>query len=83
MGHHLEDLYENFFIRLSRGSGLNGLLSFYEIEKITNGSIKILRPLINNNKKDMKQLQIIKQKKLKEHKNLYKQLKQEMSIIQI
>ena len=53
LGHHLEDLYENFFIRLSRGSGLNGLLSFYEIEKIANGNIKILRPLINNNKKDL------------------------------
>ncbi len=53
LGHHLDDLYENFFIRLSRGSGLNGLLSFYEIEKTTNASIKILRPLINNYKKDL------------------------------
>ena len=30
-GHHWEDLYENFFIRISRGSGLNGLVSFGEI----------------------------------------------------
>ena len=39
LGHHINDLYENFFIRLSRGSGLNGLLSFYETEKITNSPI--------------------------------------------
>ena len=29
-GHHLDDMYENFFIRISRGSGLNGLVSFSE-----------------------------------------------------
>ena len=27
-GHHIEDLYENFFIRISRGSGLKGLNFF-------------------------------------------------------
>ena len=26
--HHKDDLYENFFMRLLRGSGLNGLISF-------------------------------------------------------
>ena len=29
-GHHIDDLYENFFIRISRGSGLKGLISFSE-----------------------------------------------------
>ncbi len=53
LGHHIEDLYENFFIRLSRGSGLNGLLSFYEIEKNINKDLKILRPLINQSKNDL------------------------------
>ena len=27
LGHHLDDLFENFFIRILRGSGLNGLIS--------------------------------------------------------
>ena len=44
-GHHLDDLYENFFIRISRGSGLNGLVSFSE--KTQRNNIDILRPLIN------------------------------------
>ncbi len=53
LGHHIDDMYENFFIRLSRGSGLNGLLSFYEIKKTRMGNINILRPLINENKNDL------------------------------
>ena len=28
-GHHIDDLYENFFIRISRGSGLKGLAVSY------------------------------------------------------
>jgi tRNA(Ile)-lysidine synthase len=27
LGHHLDDLFENFFIRILRGSGLQGLVS--------------------------------------------------------
>ena len=50
-GHHWEDLYENFFIRISRGSGLNGLVSFGETTNKDN--IKIIRPLLNFEKKDL------------------------------
>ena len=46
--HHSDDLIENFFIRLLRGSGLNGLLSFkkkYSKLQINN-KILIFRPLL-------------------------------------
>ena len=52
LGHHLDDLFENFFIRMLRGSGLRGLVSLNE--KARNNQIKILRPLINIEKKDLK-----------------------------
>jgi len=52
-GHHLEDVYENFFIRLLRGSGLKGLISFYSIETKNNKSFKILRPLKQIKKKEL------------------------------
>ena len=48
-GHHIDDLYENFFIRISRGSGLNGLVSFSE--KTLRDKVNIVRPLINFEKK--------------------------------
>tara|TARA_Y100000996_G_scaffold396925_1_gene363479 strand:+ start:994 stop:2022 length:1029 start_codon:yes stop_codon:yes gene_type:complete len=51
LGHHLDDLFENFFIRLLRGSGLRGLVSLSEQSK--NNQIRILRPLINIEKKDL------------------------------
>ena len=53
IGHHIDDLYENFFIRLLRGSGLKGLSSFGEIVKKKENNILILRPLIDFEKKDL------------------------------
>ncbi len=51
IGHHLDDLFENFFIRMIRGSGLKGLVSL-EKKKVLN-QINIIRPLINFDKKDL------------------------------
>ena len=54
--HHKDDLIENFFIRLLRGSGLKGLSSFNNIKTriIKEKNIHILRPLLNFSKKDLK-----------------------------
>ncbi len=51
LGHHNDDLLENFFIRMLRGSGLNGMLSFDEKSKIE--KINVLRPLIKFSKHDL------------------------------
>ncbi len=53
--HHEDDLLENFFIRLLRGSGLNGLASFANIKSKINFDEKILiiRPLIDVSKNDL------------------------------
>ena len=51
LGHHEDDLYENFFIRLLRGSGLKGLVSLDKKTKI--GNINLLRPLLSQKKKDL------------------------------
>jgi len=51
LGHHIDDLFENFFLRLLRGSGLKGLISLGYETQIK--SINILRPLINFEKKDL------------------------------
>jgi len=51
LGHHIDDLYENFFLRMIRGSGLKGLVSLGEETQIKN--INLLRPLIKFNKKDL------------------------------
>ena len=44
LGHHVDDLYENFFIRILRGSGLKGLIS---LDRETNkNQVNLIRPLI-------------------------------------
>ena len=51
VGHHLDDLFENFFIRILRGSGLQGLISLdRETQK---NNINLFRPLINIDKDDL------------------------------
>ena len=56
--HNLEDQVETFFIRLSRGSGLDGLSSMKQTNKI-NGNIHLARPLL-----DVKKIQLIKISKM-------------------
>ncbi len=51
LGHHQNDLLENFFIRLLRGSGLKGLVSLDKRSKV--GNKNLLRPLLNQKKKDL------------------------------
>ena len=51
LGHHQDDLFENFFIRLLRGSGLKGLISLDIKTKIGNKSL--LRPLLGQKKEDL------------------------------
>lgn len=53
LGHHLNDLFENFLIRIARGSGLNGLISFSKNTKYRDQNLNIIRPLLNLEKKDL------------------------------
>ena len=51
LGHHQDDLFENFFIRLLRGSGLKGLVSLGKKNQFDN--INLLRPLLDLKKEDL------------------------------
>ena len=53
--HQKNDLYENFFIRLLRGSGLKGLSSFQKNKTKINKNLKayVVRPLLNISKQDL------------------------------
>tara|TARA_X000000950_G_scaffold281936_1_gene379689 strand:+ start:95 stop:1114 length:1020 start_codon:yes stop_codon:yes gene_type:complete len=51
LGHHIDDLFENFFLRMIRGSGLKGLVSLGESTQIQD--INLIRPLIKFDKKDL------------------------------
>tara|TARA_B100001250_G_scaffold394715_1_gene398919 strand:- start:6 stop:1031 length:1026 start_codon:yes stop_codon:yes gene_type:complete len=51
LGHHLDDLYENFFIRIIRGSGLKGLSSLEKTNQIS--KINLIRPLLAFDKSDL------------------------------
>ena len=51
LGHHLDDLFENFFIRILRGSGLKGLISLDKEAHLN--QVNLIRPLIEIDKKDL------------------------------
>ena len=51
LGHHMDDLFENFFLRMARGSGLKGLVSLGQKTQIQ--GINLIRPLIKFDKKDL------------------------------
>ena len=53
LGHHLNDMFENFLLRIVRGSGLNGLISFSKNTKYRGQDLSIIRPLLNLEKKDL------------------------------
>ena len=54
LGHQMNDLHENFFLRMSRGSGLKGLTSLGKNSEFSNK--KLFRPLFNVSKKDLEKL---------------------------
>ena len=51
LGHHQDDLFENFFIRMLRGSGLKGLISLDKKTSINNKNL--CRPLLDHKKNDL------------------------------
>ena len=51
LGHHQDDLFENFFIRILRGSGLKGLISLDKKSNIDGKNL--LRPLLDQKKEDL------------------------------
>ena len=53
LGHHFDDFQENFFIRLLRGSGLKGLVSFYNYKNPQRNKVNIVRPLLDFSKEDL------------------------------
>ena len=46
LGHHQDDLFENFFIRMLRGSGLKGLSAMKPLRKI-DSKLTLCRPLLD------------------------------------
>ena len=51
-GHTRNDLIENFFLRVFRGSGLKGFVSFNELNNFVNGKI-IFRPFLDTKKSEL------------------------------
>jgi tRNA(Ile)-lysidine synthase len=51
-GHHRDDQIETFLIRLSRGSGIQGLSSMSKVSSLSS-STKLFRPLLDEKKKNL------------------------------
>ena len=51
-GHHRDDQIETFLIRLSRGSGIQGLSSMKKVSNLDNKT-KLIRPLLNQKKNEL------------------------------
>ena len=51
LGHHQDDLLENFFIRIFRGSGLKGLISLERKNRVSD--MNFFRPLLYQKKEDL------------------------------
>jgi len=51
-GHHRDDQIETFLIRLSRGSGIQGLSSMSKVSSLNNKT-KLFRPLLDEKKQDL------------------------------
>jgi tRNA(Ile)-lysidine synthase len=51
-GHHRDDQIETFLIRLSRGSGIQGLSSMNKVSSLNN-KIKLFRPLLSEKKENL------------------------------
>ena len=55
VAHHQDDQLETFLIRLSRGSGVEGLSSMQEMTILKNGT-RLIRPLLDFKKVDLKNI---------------------------
>ena len=53
LAHHKDDLYENFFIRMLRGSGIRGLTSFSSKDTYINKNLKGYRPFLDVTKETL------------------------------
>ncbi len=56
LGHHIDDVYENFLLRILRGSGLKGLVSMDKLTESNFNNIKLIRPLIDIKKSQLKKI---------------------------
>ncbi len=55
VAHHQDDQVETFLIRLSRGSGVEGLSAMQEMTKLKSGT-KLIRPLLDFKKTELSQI---------------------------
>ena len=56
LGHHIDDVYENFLLRILRGSGLKGLISMDKITKSNFNNVTLIRPLLDIEKTELKKI---------------------------